>query len=89
MRSDHRELGGISGVVVDMNISDKAIRAAMLDTVLQQDKRREQILIEALREKQCEITRIQREMKRLCADLLIIQRQQASLVDAISLELAG
>ena len=41
MCSDHRELGGFPGVVVDMNISDKAIRAAMLDTVLQQDKRRE------------------------------------------------
>lgn len=82
-------MDGFSSVVVDMNISEKAIRAAMLDTVLQQDKRREQILIEALREKNAQVHRINREIKKLATDLLVVQRQIAGLHDALSLELAG
>jgi len=70
-------------------ISDKGARLAMIDTVLQQDQRREQILIEQMRLKNAEVFRIQREIKRLAADLLIVQRQQAALVDAMALELAA
>lgn len=71
-----------------MNISDKGLRAAMIDTVLQQDKRREQIIIEQLREKNAMVHRINREIKRLTGDLLITQRQIAALHDALSLEIA-
>ncbi len=74
---------------MNARISDKAYRIAMIDTVLQQDQRREQILIEQMRLKNAEVFRIQREIKRLSADLLIVQRQQAALVDAIALELAA
>lgn len=89
MRGDYCGMDSILGVVVGMNISEKAIRAAMLDTVLQQDKRREQILIEALREKNAQVHRINREIKKLATDLLVVQRQIAGLHDALSLELTG
>ena len=69
-------------------ISEKGLRVAMIDTVLQADQRRERLLIEQMREKQTEVYRIQRDLKRLAGDLLIVQRQQAALVDAIALEFA-
>lgn len=70
-----------------MNISEKGLRAAMLDSVLQGDLRRERILIEQLREKNAMVHRINREMKKLSTDLLVVQRQVAALHDALSLEL--
>lgn len=72
-----------------MNISEKGLRAAMLDSVLQGDLRRERILIEQLREKNAMVHRINREMKKLSTDLLVVQRQVAALHDALSLELAA
>lgn len=70
-------------------VSEKGLRVAMIDTVLKADQMRERLLIEQMRQKQAEIYRIQRELKRLAGDLLITQRQQAALIDAISLELAA
>lgn len=72
-----------------MNISEKGLRAAMLDSVLQGDLRRERILIEQLPEKNAMVHRINREMKKLSTDLLVVQRQVAALHDALSLELAA
>ncbi len=67
-------------------ISDEGLRKAMLSSILDQDKRREQILIEQLRDRNAQITRIQREVKRLMTDLLVVQRQQAAIADALALE---
>lgn len=69
-----------------MKISEEGLRAAMLDTLLQDDKRRELILIEQLREKNACVHRINREIKGLCGDLLVVQRQIAALHDALALE---
>lgn len=70
-------------------ISEKALKVAMLDSMLQSDERRSKILIEQLRDKNAELTRIQKEIKKLAADLMIKQRQIAALTDAISLEMTN
>lgn len=72
-----------------MNISEKGLRAAMLDTVLQGDKRRERLLLEQLREKNAALHRINREIKGLCGEILVLQRQIAALHDALALEIAA
>lgn len=68
-------------------ISEPGLRVAMLDTLLQQDQARERALIEKLRDKNAELTRLQREMKRIANEVMVIQRQQASIHDALALEL--
>jgi hypothetical protein len=69
-----------------MGISERGLRVAMMDTVLQQDRAREAALIAKLREKLAEVTRIHREIKRLNGDLIVVQRQMAAIADALALE---
>ena len=67
-------------------ISEQGLRAAMLDSILQQDKETEKRLIERLRENNAEVVRIQRQIKHLCQELLTVQRRSAAIADALSLE---
>ena len=57
-----------------------------LDSLLQQDKETEARLIERLRENNAQVTRIQRDIKRLCSELLNEQRRSATIADALSME---
>lgn len=57
-----------------------------LDSLLQQDKETEARLIERLRENNAQVTRIQRDIKRLCSELLNVQRRSAAIADALSME---
>jgi len=70
-----------------MGVSERGLRVAMLDSLLQQDMSRREVLVYQMREKQSELTRIQHEQKGLAKQLLVVQRQIASLTDAISMEL--
>ena len=68
-------------------LSDKSIRAAMLDSLLQQDMQKEQFIIERIKDQHKKITKMQIELKKLCAELLTIQKQRSALTDALTLEL--
>ena len=66
--------------------SQRSIRLAMLDGIKQEDERTEQRLSERLRIKTAQLFHLQRELKNITEDLLIVQRQIASLADAIAIE---
>lgn len=67
--------------------SQRSIRLAMLDGIKQEDERTEQRLSERLlRIKTAQLFHLQRELKNITGDLLIVQRQIASLADAIAIE---
>jgi hypothetical protein len=65
-------------------ISETGLRLAMLDTVREEDTRTMRRNIERLREKQAELTRIQREAKALAQSILVTQRQIAAITDEMS-----
>jgi hypothetical protein len=66
--------------------TSKALRLAMLDGIKQEDERTAQRLSERLREKTAQLFHLQRELKNITNDLLIVQRQIAGLADAIAIE---
>ena len=66
--------------------SQRSIRLAMLDGIKQEDERTEQRLSERLRIKTAQLFHLHRELKNISGDLLIVQRQIASLADAIAIE---
>lgn len=62
-------------------ISETGLKLAMLDTLRTEDERTLKRQIERLREKQAELTRIQREAKQIAQAILITQRQIAAITD--------
>lgn len=65
-------------------ISDAGMRLAILDTVRAEDERTLRRQIERLREKQAELTRIQREAKAVAQAILTTQRQIAAITDEMA-----
>jgi hypothetical protein len=68
------------------SFTSKALRLAMLDGIKQEDERTAQRLSERLREKTAQLFHMQRELKNITNDLLIVQRQIAGLADSIAIE---
>lgn len=65
-------------------ITDTGLRLALLDGIKAEDERTLSRQIERLREKQSELTRIQREAKQLATAILTTQRQIAAITDEMA-----
>lgn len=68
-------------------ISDKGLRLAINDTLLQEDERTRNRLAERLRSENAELYRIQRNINELTKELLKVQRRMAATADLIAIEL--
>ena len=66
--------------------SDRAVRLAIHDGMLQEDQRTHARLSERLRNETAEMFRIQRSMAALAKELLIVQRRMAATADLIAIE---
>lgn len=65
-------------------ITDTGLRLAILDGIKAEDERTLARQIERLRERQTELTRIQREAKQIAQQILVTQRQIAAITDEMS-----
>ena len=65
-------------------ITDAGVKLAVLEGVRAEDQRTLARLIERLREKQSELTRVQREAKDLAQKILVTQRQVAAISDEMA-----
>lgn len=65
-------------------LSETGVRLAILDSIRSEDERTLQRQIDRLREKQAELTRIQREAKAVAQNILITQRQIAAITDEMA-----
>ena len=67
-----------------VTITDTGVKLAVLEGVRAEDQRTLARLIERLREKQSELTRVQREAKDLAQKILVTQRQVAAISDEMA-----
>ena len=67
-----------------VTITDAGVKLAVLEGVRAEDQRTLARLIERLREKQSELTRVQREAKDLAQKILVTQRQVAAISDEMA-----
>lgn len=67
-----------------VTITDAGVKLAVLEGVRSEDQRTLARLIERLREKQSELTRVQREAKDLAQKILVTQRQVAAISDEMA-----
>ena len=67
-----------------VTITDTGMKLAVLEWVRAEDQRTLARLIERLREKQSELTRVQREAKDLAQKILVTQRQVAAISDEMA-----
>jgi uncharacterized coiled-coil protein SlyX len=67
------------------SITETGLRLAMLDSIRAEDQRTLSRLIERMREKQSELTRIQRESRDLAQKILVTQRQIAGITDEMAI----
>ena len=67
-------------------ISEKGLRLAIHDTLLQEDRRTHNRLAERLRAENAEMYRIQRSMASLAKEMLLVQRRMAATADLIAIE---
>lgn len=68
-------------------ISERGLRLAINDTLLQEDERTRNRLAERLRSENAELYRIQRNINELTKELLKVQRRMAATADLIAIEL--
>lgn len=68
-------------------ISERGLRLAINDTLLQEDTRTRNRLAERLRSENAELYRIQRNINELTKELLKVQRRMAATADLIAIEL--
>lgn len=67
-------------------ISEKGLRLAIHDTLLQADQRTHARLADRLRAENAEMYRIQRSMASLAKEMLLVQRRMAATADLIAIE---
>ena len=65
-------------------ITETGIRLAMLDSIRAEDERTLARQVSRLRDKQAELTRIQREARNVAQQIQITQRQIAAITDEMA-----